>query len=136
MIVVDVNVIAYALIAGPHTNLARQLLLKQPVVRVPALWIHEFTNVLTVYHQQQLITERQANQLLSQAWNTFGPMTQPVDPLNVLHTAIRHRISAYDAEYLTLAIVQSTRCITEDRALRKAAPDLTLSMAQFLAPPS
>ncbi len=49
MICVDVNVIAYLLIAGDKTELAQQAWAKDPQWRLPSLWRHELLNVLAAY---------------------------------------------------------------------------------------
>jgi predicted nucleic acid-binding protein len=51
----------------------------------------------------------------------------------VLAIATRHRVSAYDARFLSLADQLGSRLITEDARLRAAAPALTQSLAEALA---
>ena len=46
MIVVDVNVVAYLLIAGDKPSLAQQAWERDSHWRVPALWRHEMLNIL------------------------------------------------------------------------------------------
>jgi predicted nucleic acid-binding protein len=49
MIVVDTNIICYLYLLTKYTELAEQLLQKQPQWIAPVLWISEFRNVLTLY---------------------------------------------------------------------------------------
>ena len=51
------------------------------------------------------------------------------------HLAIQHCVSSYDAQYLALAQMLGISLVTEDRKLRRAAPDLTVSMQDFLKKP-
>ena len=45
-------------------------------------------------------------------------------------TAAHYRISAYDAHYLVVARHLGVKLVTEDAWLRKAAPELTQSLAE------
>jgi len=49
VIVVDVNVVAYFLIEGEHTERARELWRRDPDWRLPPLWRHEYLNVLATF---------------------------------------------------------------------------------------
>jgi predicted nucleic acid-binding protein len=51
----------------------------------------------------------------------------------VLALANRLRISAYDALYLGVSIELGVPLVTEDRRLREAAPDRSLSLTQVAA---
>jgi predicted nucleic acid-binding protein len=48
--------------------------------------------------------------------------------------ALNRKISAYDARFLRVAEMLGLPLITEDIKLRKAAPDLTCSLTEALAP--
>ena len=57
--------------------------------------------------------------------------TKPVDMLLALELAARHNINAYDAQFMALAVTLGIRCVTEDRALLKAFPEIAISMRGF-----
>ena len=44
----------------------------------------------------------------------------------------RHRITAYDANFMALAMEMDVLCITEDGELHAKFPTVALSMADFL----
>jgi hypothetical protein len=52
-----------------------------------------------------------------------------------LEIALRYRITAYDARFVTLADQLGNRLITEDARLFAAAPSLTQSLAEARANP-
>jgi predicted nucleic acid-binding protein len=53
-----------------------------------------------------------------------------VDHPAALTLAARHGVTAYDARYLAVAQVLHTRLVTENGKPRRAAPDLTCSLAK------
>jgi predicted nucleic acid-binding protein len=132
VIVVDVNVLAYLLIEGPSTLSAQELLLVDPDWRVPDLWRHELLNVLATYVRTHKLALVQALAVLETAERNFGPRTVSVPANDALRAAERLGISGYDAQYIMLATILSVRCVTEDRPLRRAAPEIAISIADFI----
>lgn len=133
MIVVDVNIIAYLLIQGEHTHQARALRRHDADWRVPVLWRHEYLNILATYARHGGISPRVAGTLWWQASTLLeGCGLEPDMPAS-LALAIERKISAYDAQYAALAHALGTVCVTQDRRLLEAAPEVTRSIDQFLA---
>ena len=66
MIVVDTNVICYALISGEKTDLALRVERQYPNRKVPPLWRHEFLNVLATSARAGVIGAGQAEGILLQ----------------------------------------------------------------------
>ncbi len=128
MIVVDVNVIAYFLVEGEKTPTARELLQREPDWRLPALWRHEYLNVLATFTREGGATIAEAKTLWRRGIELFGPREQNVDMESALALAIENRISAYDAQYIALARQLQTVCVTEDQRLLVTFPTLTRSM--------
>ena len=60
LIVVDTNVICYALISGDKTDLALQVDKQDASWNVPLLWRHEFLNVLATSIRAGVIYVKQA----------------------------------------------------------------------------
>ncbi len=128
MIVVDTNVIAYLLIEGDRTNRARALWRIEPDWRVPPLWRHEFLNVLATFARRGGANLADATQLWSRAVDTIGSSEIEVDMCAALELAVTTQISAYDAQFVTLARRLSAPLVTEDKKLRKTFPDLALPL--------
>lgn len=132
MIVVDVNVIAYALIQGEKTNLALKLRQKDPEWIVPSLWRHEFLNVLSTVQRAGLLSHSQCIETWESAFNIFNKAEHPVDMENALMLAMNSKISAYDAEYIALAQSHKVLCVTEDKKLLENFPQTAISIKKYL----
>jgi len=131
VIVVDTNVVAYALIEGTHTELARRVRDLDPDWRLPELWRHEYLNILATYAKQGGVTVKTSQRLWREALGLLAPATRPADMSLALELAVEHGVSAYDAQFMALAISLGVPCITEDRLLVKAFPGIAVSMRAF-----
>lgn len=131
MIVVDTNVICYALISGDKTDLALRVERQDPHWNVPPLWRHEFLNVLATSTRADVIDVGQAEVILRQALDLLISAERAVDMVAALYLAVEHGISAYDAQYMSLALALQVRCVTEDDRLLTAFPETAVSMAAF-----
>jgi len=131
MIVPDTNIIAYAFIEGPRTALARQALTLDADWRLPALWAHEFLNILATYVRQGGASRNQALRLWRRATALLDGCVAAVDMELALCLAAQHAISAYDAQFVALAMRTGALLITEDRRLRRTFPSLTASLEGF-----
>ena len=60
-------------------------------------------------------------------------MEAEVDGSAALDLAIVHGISAYDAQYIALALGFGTLCVTEDRRLMRKFSETAVSMKAFCA---
>lgn len=131
MIVVDTNVVAYTLIEGAQTALARQARLLDTEWRLPTLWRHEFLNILATYARRGGASVSAVTSLWEQAVELFSPGERRVDMPLALRLAVHHRVSAYDAQFVALAQTLDAPCLTEDQRLLKAFPDRALSLEAF-----
>ena len=135
MIVVDVNIVAYLLIAGEKTAEAQSLWEKDSYWIVPDLWRHEFLNVLATFVRHGGTGLDTARRLWDSALDFLWANETSVDPALTLELAERYKLSAYDAQYLALAVTKETLLITEDKALIASVPQQCLSMREFLQRP-
>ena len=131
MIVVDTNVLVYAVRPGQHTDAALQAKRRDPDWVAPSFWRIEMLNVLAV-------SRRVDGMELATAIEAFAVAESLVEDSQVrptseqsLHLTNRGSISAYDAEFVFTAKRLGTKLITADRRLLKAFPDLTQSLADF-----
>lgn len=131
MIVVDVNVVAYLLIAGDKTEMAQQAWAKDPHWRVPSLWRHEFLNVLATYIRTGGATAEDAVGIWRQALALVGSGEEQPPMEQALLLGAEHQISAYDAQYVALALTHRLPLISEDRALQRKFPEVVLSLQEF-----
>jgi predicted nucleic acid-binding protein len=128
LIVVDTNIIAYLLIEGDRTDRVRSLWRDEPDWRVPPLWRHEFLNVLATFAKRGGADLADTTQLWGRAVDTIGSCEIEVDMSAALEVAVTTQISAYDAQFITLARRLGVPLVTEDKKLRKTFPDLTMPL--------
>ena len=131
MIVVDVNVVAYLLIAGDKTELAQQAWAKDPQWRLPSLWRHELLNVLAAYVRSGGAAADDAVAIWRRAIALLGSEEEQPPMEQALLLAAEHQISAYDAQYVALALTHRLPLISEDRALQRKFPEVVLSLQEF-----
>lgn len=133
MIVVDANILIYALIESQYTPLVDQLRLKEPDWRTTALCLHEVVNVLATYQRRSILTLAQCRELLAYAQSFIEVAQCEVGMDAVLTAAAEYKVTGYDAQYVVLAKSLNLSLITEDRKLRLAAPEVAVSMQDYLA---
>ncbi len=132
MIVVDTNIVAYLLIQGEQTHLARRLMERDSQWFAPSFWRIEFLNVLMNYSRHLKMPPEDVRRIWNASFRLPHLREEGVDPQQALNTALAHRISGYDALFLSLAQNLKTVCVTQDKALRKAAPRLTATLDEIL----
>jgi len=132
VIVVDTNVIAYFFIDGEKTEQARNVRRRDPHWCAPALWRHEYLNVLATYVREGGAALDDARALWRQSLDLLASAEQDVDMEAALTLTTQHRISAYDAQYVALARQLQIVCVTEDRRLLSTFPTNTQTMLGFL----
>lgn len=133
MIAVDVNIIAYLLIAGEKTAEARLVRELDDEWIVPDLWRDEFMNILATYIRQGGTSRESARSLWLAAASLFENRERSADSIATLELAEMHRLSAYDAQYLAVAVEFGVPLITEDRSLLRSTPKNTMTMAEYIA---
>jgi predicted nucleic acid-binding protein len=130
MLLVDTNVLAYLLIEGERSADAQKLSRFDADWRSEAFILIEFTNVLVRSVLVKRMNLELAQSLLSTAETLLSGKLARVSHSEALAVAAEHRITAYDARFLTLARQLRGRLVTEDTRLRAAAPNLTQSLAE------
>lgn len=132
MIVIDANILIYALIECDNSRLIPQLRAKDADWRTTELCQHETLNVLATYHRRGVLTLEQCQGLLKHANRFISDAQCEVDMEASLVAAAKYGISGYDAQYVALAERLSVPLITQDRKLRQAAPGVGISMLEFI----
>lgn len=131
MIVVDSNVLAARNLTGTATCLSRAVEIQDPVWIAPPLWRYEFQNILAKAIWARQITAEQG----LQAWRaTFLQMAgneHDSAPDRVLDLSSHYRITAYDANFIALAMEMNVICVTEDGELQRKFPAIAVSMKDF-----
>jgi len=131
MIVADTNLIASLLLAGPATAVAEAVLKKDAEWTAPALWRYELKNVLATQVRVLGLSLEDAIAFFEKAEEVMIEPRIEVDPASILSLAHTNKLSAYDAEFLALAVALKVKLITEDKGILKTAPNLALSPGAF-----
>ena len=130
MIVVDVNVIAYFWLRGPHIALVERLMSFDPVWAAPVLWRSEFRNVVAGMLRRGMHDVSTLQHLVSDA--EAHMMQYPVSSNAVLDAVAASRCTAYDCEYVVLARALRVPLATMDRQLLQAFPDTAVHPERLL----
>lgn len=129
MIVVDSNVLAYLYLPGEYTSAAEKLLEQDPDWAAPVLWRSEFRNILAGYMRRKAISFEQANSLQNEAESLLEGSEFEVDSLTVLELVRDSDCSAYDCEFIALAMRLDTKLVTMDKKLLRAFPNRTIALS-------
>jgi predicted nucleic acid-binding protein len=124
VIVIDTNVLAYALLEGPRLEAARRVLRDDPDWRIPELWRHEFLNILVNYVRAGMDLDKAVSTWI-QANEIARDSVLPVDLRKALRIAVRYQLSGYDAQFIALAQTLGVSCVTADRKLAARVPHMT-----------
>ena len=133
MLLVDTNVIAPLYVRSARSDSVAELFARDAVWRTEPLALIELSNVLVSYERARYITAARGRDCLRRAAAFLQPHFFRVSHQAALDTALRYRVTAYDARFLAAAQQLGRRLVTEDARLRAAAPGLTQSLAEALA---
>lgn len=122
MLVVDTNVIAYLYLPSDASIHSQRLLEIDSDWIAPVLWRSEMRNVLLQYVRKKILTLSESIQVQSQAeqlmlGNEFDSVSR-----TVIELAVTSECSAYDCEFVALAIDQHVPLITADKKLVRSFP--------------
>ena len=129
MIVVAPNVLAYLYLPGERTADAETLLEQDPEWAAPVLWRSEFRNILAGHTRRKTLTFEQACSLQSEAEDLLSGLEFEVDSRAVLELVRDSDCSAYDCEFIALAIKLDTKLVTADKKVLSAFPNRTMALA-------
>ena len=122
MIVVDTNVLAYAVIPGAHTADALALVERDPAWVAPRLWRYELRNVLATMMRVHGFSLAQAVAAFRAADQLVADAAVPSTAERCLRLAARGGISAWDAEFVLTAEALGLPLVTADKRLARAFP--------------
>lgn len=134
MIVVDSNVLAARSLTSEKSVIAKQVERKDPVWIVPSLWRYEFQNILAKAIWVKQISPEAAVEVWRWVVDMMRDNETDPSPEKTIDLAGRYRITAYDANYIALAMDMGVLCITEDSELQKKFPHVAVSMEKFANP--
>ena len=130
-VVVDTNVVAYYWLPGSRTEDAIAVRNKADAWFVPQLWRSEFRNVLASYMRAGNLNADQARAAVRAAESELVEFEREVDSVDVLNLVERSECSAYDCEFVALAMAMGYTLITEDARVLRDFPNVAVNMAAF-----
>jgi predicted nucleic acid-binding protein len=126
MIVVDTNVIAYLLLPGPHTEAVERLRAADSEWVSSPLWRYEFLNVLWAHVRADQVEIAVAEQILSLAFSRLAIVEREPLPQDVFELATQRGLTAYDSQYVSLALTLGGPLYTFDKAILRSCPEEAL----------
>ena len=133
MIVVDTNVIAYLYLNTEYSSLAEELFEKETSWAVPVLWRSEFRNVLSLYARNKIISTSDAGEIFEAAAVLLEKNEFDVNSREVLKLAVESGCSAYDCEFVSLALDLGVSLVTMDKNILKVFSGTARSISQYIA---
>lgn len=133
MIVADTNTIAYLLIAGEHTQQAKQALRKDPDWVAPLLWRSELRSVIALFLRRGFVSLAQGLQLMEQAETLMHGREYEVTSSRVLSLVAASQCSAYDCEFVALAQELAVPLVTSDSKILCEFPCVAVSLEDFVS---
>lgn len=131
MIVADANVIVYLAIEGGQTAAAQGFVSSEPQWITSPLWRFEFASAVTTMIRAGMLDRSNALKAFHQAEQLAHGREQGINQDRVIEMAVRYAISAYDAQYIALALANDTKCVTSDGPLLHKAPDITVALLTY-----
>lgn len=129
MIVVDSNVVAYLYLPCEFTAKAEALLEHDADWAAPLLWRSEFRNILAGYLRRRTLTFEAARDLQREAESLLAGAEHEVDSRQVLELVRDSDCSAYDCEFVALAITLGVKLVTMDAKLLKTFPKYAVALS-------
>lgn len=128
MIAVDTNVIAYLYLPSSYTKHAESLLQRDSEWVAPVLWRSEFRNILAGFMRRKVLGYEQARELQHEAEALLAGREYEVESSRVLELVRDSDCSAYDCEFIALALQLDVVLVTMDAKLRRAFPARAVSL--------
>lgn len=126
MIAVDTNVIAYLFLRGEFAARAEAWLMRDRDWVAPMLWRSEFRNVLAGYLRRKQLTFEAVRDIQREAEALLIGNEHEVDSLRVLELVRDSECSAYDCEFVSVAMRLGVKLVTADSQVLKAFPKHTV----------
>ena len=105
-----------------YTPHAEKLLEIDPVWVAPHLWRSEFRNVLALYLRKELISYDKSLQIQHEAETLMTGNEYDIKSLNILSLVNQSNCSAYDCEYVSLAMNLGAELFTMDKKIISEFP--------------
>ena len=129
MIVVDTNVIAYLFLRGDFASRAEAWLREDRDWVAPVLWRSEFRNLLGGYLRRKQLTFEAVREVQREAEALLIGSEHEVDSQRVLELVRDSDCSAYDCEFVSVAMRLGVKLLTADGKVLRAFPQHTVAFS-------
>ena len=134
MIVSDTNLLVYLYIRGQRTVEAEAVLRKDPAWAAPLLWRSELRNTLLGLTRRQEISVVDALTIMTEAEQWMAGREYTVVSQQVIQLAQKSGCSAYDCEFVSVAMDLGIPLVTADRQMLRAFPNVASTPERFIHP--
>lgn len=131
MIVVDTHQIAYLLIGGGLTDAVRRVFIQDSAWAAPLLWRSEFRSILSQYIRRDELRLSQAMRMQQMAEELLAGREHLMDSGKILRLVEQSRSSAYDCEFVALAMELRVPLVTSDKQVLREFPKISISPEAF-----
>jgi predicted nucleic acid-binding protein len=131
VIVVDPTILTAFWLPGDCTEMAEAVKLRDGAWAAPILWRAEFRAVLAGYLRQGLLTEAQAVAAYQNAQRDLTEKEFTVPAEQILKLVLASECTAFECEYLALALDLEVPLVTRNEKLSSAFPKVALSLTDF-----
>jgi predicted nucleic acid-binding protein len=131
VIVADASLIACFAVRDERSELADAVCAADADWVAPLLWRSEVRNALVKYMRHAGMSRETALLALHSAEEVVGGREYDVSSEAVLELAERSGCTAYDCEYVALALELGVPLVTVDRQLLRVFPRTAVSLEQF-----
>jgi predicted nucleic acid-binding protein len=128
VIVVDTNILACTLLPYEHSAQADALFKKDPDWAAPILWRSEFRNLLAGYLRRKTLTFDEALKVQAEAEAMLAGNEHEADSRRVLELVRDSECTAYDCEFVSLAMRLGVKLVTMDSKLLRAFPQHAITL--------
>jgi predicted nucleic acid-binding protein len=132
MIVVDTNIICYRWMASPQASAADAAWQRDPDWIAPVLWRSEFRNALAGAIRQGSLTVESALEIANLAEAMMAGNEFVVSTETVMGLVASSDCSAYDCEFVALALEHRMPLVTMDRQLLRNFPNQAIALQEFV----
>jgi predicted nucleic acid-binding protein len=133
VIVVDTNLVAYAVLPGERTADALRVADRDSNWVAPPVWRRELRNVLATLMRVRHLSLGRALLAFEAAEELVTDATVEPSIEECLRLAARGQVSAWDAEFVFVAEALGLPLVTADKRLARAFPGLVVPLEDLVA---
>lgn len=132
MIVVDTNVLVSLFLPTAASELAEEVLRKDPAWIAPGLWLSEMRNVVATLVRARRVDSVRGLAAVDAAEDLMAERSYGVPSSEVLRLAEKSGCTPYDCEFVALAAAVDTRLVTVDKRLALKFPSVAMPIERFV----